>query len=214
MVEPSRTPQRTAHRREDILATARALFETDGIAQVTTGRIAEVAGISPGNLYYWFANKGEIVRALFDEWSAASALPLAADGDPEQVLRALWDRTAVQREVSAGFGFFARELLPLLHADPVLAERYRSNLTDRAAGLGALVELLIDAGLLHRPAPPTTVADLVAVLWLVSETAAPFAAVVGGDVLDAPNAPLVVVRPLLTARGRRVLGLAGDEVTR
>ncbi|MBU4334976.1 MAG: TetR/AcrR family transcriptional regulator [Actinobacteria bacterium] len=214
MVETTRTPQRTAQRREDILATARTLFDAEGIAQVTTGRIAQVAGISPGNLYYWFANKGEIVRALFAQWSAASALEVGTDDDPEQVLRTLWGQTSVQREVSDRFGFFARELFPLLHVDPVLAEQYRANVIGRSARLGELVETMIDADLLRRPEPPTTVADLVAVTWLVQETAAPFAAAVGADVLDPRTAPLVAVLPLLTARGRQVLGLGHDGVAR
>lgn len=209
MVSPARTPQRTAHRRQQILDTARALFEADGIAQVTTGRIAQVAGISPGNLYYWFANKDEIVRALFEEWAADSVLALAPDAPPDQVLRMLWRQEPAQHEISARYGFFARELFPLLHADPALAERYRANVTARVADLSALVEQVVAAGLLVPPAPPTTVPELVAVAWLVAETATPFAQVVGDQVLDPRTAPLAVLAPLLTARGRQVLDLDG-----
>lgn len=209
MSAPTRTPQRTARRREQILSTARTLFAAEGIAQVTTGRIAEVAGISPGNLYYWFANKGEIVQALFDEWAARSAVDLDAGADPSQVLQTLWHQGPHQAQVTDEYAFFARELFPLLHVDTELAERYRQHVQQRTAAFAAQLERLVEAGLLRPPAPPTTLAQVVAVAWLVAETAPPFAAAVGAGVLDPTTATRVVVGPLLTASGWAVLGADG-----
>ena len=60
---PPRSPKRTARRRTAILDAARHLFTQHGIDPVTTNQIAAEAGISPGNLYYWFRSKAEIVRA-------------------------------------------------------------------------------------------------------------------------------------------------------
>lgn len=208
-----RTPQRPERRRSEILATARSLFEAEGIARVTTGRIAEVAGISPGNLYYWFPNKTAIVRALFDEWADASAIPLDPTADADELLRTLWRQAGVQAVVSERFGFFARELFPLLHADPVLAERYRAHAVARIAALTAAVETVIAGGLLVAP-PPTRIGELVALTWLVSETATPFAQLVGSDLLDPGGAVRAVLVPLLTDRGREVVGLGAWQVTR
>lgn len=56
---------RTQRTRGRILAESLKLFNEHGEAQVTTGMVAEALGMSPGNLYYHFRNKDEIVEQLF-----------------------------------------------------------------------------------------------------------------------------------------------------
>lgn len=55
--------------KERILNTSLTLFNREGERNVTTNHIAEALGISPGNLYYHFRNKGTIVAALFERYS-------------------------------------------------------------------------------------------------------------------------------------------------
>src|SRR3712207_9158129 len=65
--------------RGGVVEAAVRLFNERGTAEVSTNHIAEAAGISPGNLYYHFRNKEEIIRAAFDRvdahWEASYALP-------------------------------------------------------------------------------------------------------------------------------------------
>ena len=53
--------------KDKIIQTAIKLFNSSDIKSVTTNHIASQAGVSPGNLYYHFRNKEEIVSAIFDQ---------------------------------------------------------------------------------------------------------------------------------------------------
>ena len=204
---PPRSPKRTARRRTAILDAARHLFTQHGIDPVTTNQIAAEAGISPGNLYYWFRSKAEIVRALFDEWAERMRIPTEQVSEPVDALRALWNRTTQTQQPDPAYAFFLRDLLPLLHTDPVLAKAYRQGYTTRRDEFVRAVEHIIDAGFLHPPSPPTTIRDLVSLLWLVSETAQPFASIVDDARIDSQCYGRAIIEPHLTEAGRRALHL-------
>ena len=68
-----------------ILETALTLFNRNGASSVSTRHIADEMRISPGNLYYHFRNREEIVRALMqrmiDEFSGMFIVE-NTDADP------------------------------------------------------------------------------------------------------------------------------------
>lgn len=53
--------------KDRIIQTSIELFNRSGVVAVTTNHIAKEMNISPGNLYFHFANKEEIVRHIFKQ---------------------------------------------------------------------------------------------------------------------------------------------------
>lgn len=112
--------------RERILETALDLFNERGTSAVTTNHIAETMGISPGNLYYHFRNKEDIIRALFEQMDEygrdehrriAGAQGAGAAGSMTEAF------VAIQR-FNWRYRFFKRELTSLVKGDPVLGKRF------------------------------------------------------------------------------------------
>lgn len=80
-------------RRAEILAAAIPLFERDGFANVTNGRIAEAVGLVPSALYRYFAGKADILAAACLQAAGllAQAVELNLGGvtDPHDVVATL-----------------------------------------------------------------------------------------------------------------------------
>ncbi len=85
-----------ASTRDRILEACRVLFNERGPNDVTTAEIAQVVGISEGNLHYHFRRKEQIVVALFEMFETALDRVAEPDGeierrpDPQRVYLAGW----------------------------------------------------------------------------------------------------------------------------
>ena len=152
-----------------ILDAALALFNERGTDNVTTNHIAEALSMSPGNLYYHYRNKAEIVRALFGriqaEWATNYAVPPATMPNVPLMEGML----AGNFEIQARYRFFFRDLTLLLNADAKLAAAYRAN---REQGLGNtkfLISLFVDAGVLNPVGDTDALDDIAELLWLVGD---------------------------------------------
>ena len=54
---------------DKIIATAIKLFNLHGTKAISTNHIAKEMGISPGNLYYHFRSKNDIIRSISDNFN-------------------------------------------------------------------------------------------------------------------------------------------------
>jgi AcrR family transcriptional regulator len=114
-------PRRT---RERIVETALLLFNREGEPNITTADIAGEMGISPGNLYYHFRSKREIVKELFDAFERRlDDLLGAPQGRPADV-EDLWLFLHLLFEAMWEFRFFYRDLDEILSRDRRLASRF------------------------------------------------------------------------------------------
>ncbi len=175
----------------------------DGSA-VTTNHIAAHLGMSPGNLYYHFRNREEIVRAIFlrieAEGLAATELPAGAELDARELgrrhlvgLRTLWR-----------FRFFFRDLNQLLARDPGLAQSFRAYEKCLHAQYRALFERLIADGHMRSPEPAADLDRLVVtsiVVWTswVAHLSAlrPRPEITRADAVEGALLSFLVVAPFL-----------------
>ncbi|WP_024286596.1 TetR/AcrR family transcriptional regulator [Cellulomonas sp. KRMCY2] len=167
----ARTPRtRTARQTADrVLDGALELFNRDGTARVTTNHIAAHVGISPGNLYYWYADKPEIIRALWTRFADAHGVlweaPEGPPPGPDQVLA----RLSAATELSRTYRFLARDMLALVHGDPELHAAYVANREHRLAALTGLARSWRASGVI-RAVDDDRLEDVVRALWILAET--------------------------------------------
>jgi AcrR family transcriptional regulator len=205
--------------RDRVLSAALELFNERGSAAVTTNHVAARAGISPGNLYYWFSDKDEIVRELYARYVAAYERVWAAgdsdvadQGDPfdltpDEVLARLAEGVGLSRR----YTFLARDLLGLLHADPLLAAEYGAVRERRVTQFRGLASAWRARGLI-RPVDDETVSDLVHALWIIAETWLAFGELDGSyaEAEDGTRLLRVVLRPYLADDHGSVHGQVGE----
>jgi len=156
--------------REKILDTALTLFNTEGTGSVSTNHIAEAAGISPGNLYYHFSNKDEIIRGLFERLFAANDAAFALPGDQLPRLDDLQKMVKINYKILWQYRFAHRELAALLRADAELRGRFLTVRKRGFEGFHQLFQAFAAAGVLHMPEDSKSIENLAEIVWLITES--------------------------------------------
>ncbi|MDX1557202.1 MAG: TetR/AcrR family transcriptional regulator, partial [Xanthomonadales bacterium] len=128
--------------RELILSTSLALFNQLGEPNVTTNLIADEAEISPGNLYYHFRQKQDIVEALFGRLAEALLPLVEIDSETALDAESLWFRLHMIFEVKGQYRFVYRNLSDLSERMPRVGKAMRALFERERTGVSALLEAL------------------------------------------------------------------------
>ena len=152
--------------KDRILDAALHLFNEQGTGPVSTNHIAEAAGISPGNLYYHFRNKEEIIRAICERLFAAWDITLVLPADRNPTLADVEGLVRDNFRIMWDYRFIYREILALLHQDAQLRERYVAVRARGYEGFQGIFHWLASNG---APVDEETVSRLADLCWLISE---------------------------------------------
>jgi AcrR family transcriptional regulator len=130
-----KAPRRTAER---ILEVTLALFNRFGEPNVSTTLISAELGISPGNLYYHYPAKDELINALFDRYEQALNELLNAGEDVRNVEDA-WFFMHTLFELIWQYRFLYRDLNDLLSKNRRLETHCQLILKNKTRAVKALL---------------------------------------------------------------------------
>lgn len=115
--------------RDKIIDSALRLFNEQGTKAVSTNHIAAAAGISPGNLYYYFRNKEDIIRVIFEQMDTygMEQYLLIFNGLQPGTLEAIEQTFVMIQKFNWRYRFFKRELTALVMNDNLLKESFHQT---------------------------------------------------------------------------------------
>ncbi|MEO7010199.1 MAG: TetR/AcrR family transcriptional regulator, partial [Caldimonas sp.] len=134
-------PRRTAER---ILEATLELFNRYGEPNVSTTAISAELGISPGNLYYHYPAKDELINTLFDRYEAALDELLRAADDVSNVEDA-WLFFHMLFELIWQYRFLYRDLNDLLSNNRRLESHFQFVLQHKSRAVRAVLDGLTAA---------------------------------------------------------------------
>ncbi|CCN37738.1 putative Transcriptional regulator, TetR family [Vibrio nigripulchritudo SO65] len=192
-----------------IVLTALELFNERGERNVTTNHIAENLNISPGNLYYHFRNKQEIIHSIYDMYEnelLASFAPRESDNSVKifetcmgSIFNMMWK-----------YRFFYSNLPEILSNDTELHARYSATQTRLRENLRRICLQFREAKLLEmsdkEQETTITTMHLITTNWFNYQTALKCGTkVIKSDVISGVKQMLSVVQPYTTSKGNSIL---------
>jgi AcrR family transcriptional regulator len=162
-----KAPRRTAERIQEVTLE---LFNRFGEPNVSTTLISAELGISPGNLYYHYPAKDELINALFERYERAlNELLNASDGvsnveDAWFFLHSLFETIWAHR-------FLYRDLNDLLSKNRLLETRFQAVLKNKTRAIRTLLNGMSHSGAVNidtREVEPTAQCMVVLITYWLS----------------------------------------------
>ena len=135
--------------RQRILDCSLAMFNAQGEPRVTTNHIADELEISPGNLYYHFRNKDDIIEQLFARYETRMDDALAPPDGRLPGLEDIWLQLHLVFECIWDYRFLYRDLVDILTRNRRLRMRFARILKRADERAHAVLRGLLQAGILR-----------------------------------------------------------------
>ena len=132
----TKAPRRTAQR---ILDASLALFNRYGEPNVSTTLISAELSISPGNLYYHYPAKEELVNALFERYQKA-LIPLLAAATDIRNIEDAWFFIHSIFEIVWEYRFLYRDLNDLLSRNRLLEAEIKDVILHKTSAFKSLLQ--------------------------------------------------------------------------
>jgi AcrR family transcriptional regulator len=164
---PKKAPRRTAER---ILEVTLELFNRFGEPNVSTTLISAELNISPGNLYYHYPAKDELINSLFDRYEAALTELLRAADNVRNVEDA-WLFFHMLFELIWQYRFLYRDLNDLLSKNRRLETHFQFVLKNKQHAVRAVLDGLSRAQAMRidaREAEPVATSMVVVLTYWLS----------------------------------------------
>lgn len=135
--------------RDRILNASLSLFNSLGEPNVTTLLISDELDISPGNLYYHFKSKGDIVEELFTEFEAQMLDLLSVPEDVDISLDQQSFFLHLLFEAVARYRFLYQDLVNVLSRYERLQTRFRRVLKKKTTAFRSICQSLRHQGMMQ-----------------------------------------------------------------
>jgi len=153
--------------RDKIIQASIELFNEQGERNITTNHIAAHLGISPGNLYYHFRNKEDIILSIYEEYARNLLLDTFPKVNPEmKPLDTILLYMDAVFQALMKFRFLYANLPVLLAKNPLLHEKYVEVQHIISGRLSEMLESLRDADMMDFE--DEELADIVSILRLIN----------------------------------------------
>lgn len=132
--------------KERILVVSNDLFNRNGVQAITTNHIAKALKMSPGNLYFHYRNKEEILQELFKKmcsdtyqiWKTKNSLHISPLDFINENFEIYWK-----------YRFFHREMYSLRRRDSGLAKLWKKHILKMMGLMSRLYKVWIQSGVLN-----------------------------------------------------------------
>jgi AcrR family transcriptional regulator len=156
--------------RTRILVASLLLFNEKGEPNTTTNEIADEVDISPGNLYYHFHKKADLVEALLLEFQADARKVLQPPESTQASLDEFWVFLHLLLELSAAYRFLLRDMESLVAEYPKVGNALKHFARGVAASFELYLVAMASAGVIRlETVDMAVISRSLAVIALFSE---------------------------------------------